>query len=158
MLGGFEGRTRRGLQRMRWLDGITDSMDTSLWWTGRPGVLWFMGSQRVGHDWATELNWTELNWTFYLRMNSAPFPLVLPFYVCQAFQWLPWNYHIPPWLLMFRTFTISTADNDPETLRFHLSLQATFVKWFDYLYLNPISHCQYHLYLLIHLPFSMLFL
>ena len=30
-------------------------------WTGRPGVLWFMGSQRVGHDWATErLNWTEL--------------------------------------------------------------------------------------------------
>ena len=32
----------------------------SLWWTGRPGVLRFMGSQRVGHDWATELNWTEL--------------------------------------------------------------------------------------------------
>ena len=31
----------------------------SWWWTGRPGVLWFMGSQRVGHDWATELNWTE---------------------------------------------------------------------------------------------------
>ena len=28
--------------------------------TGRPGVLWFMGSQRVGHYWATELNWTEL--------------------------------------------------------------------------------------------------
>ena len=32
----------------------------SWWWTGRPGVLRFMGSQRVGHDWATELNWTEL--------------------------------------------------------------------------------------------------
>ena len=29
------------------------------WWTGRPGMLWFMGSKRVGHDWATELNWTE---------------------------------------------------------------------------------------------------
>ena len=29
------------------------------WWTGRPGVLRFMGSQRVGHDWATELDWTE---------------------------------------------------------------------------------------------------
>ena len=29
------------------------------WWTGRPGVLWFMGSQRVGHDWATKLNWTD---------------------------------------------------------------------------------------------------
>jgi len=33
----------------------------SWWWTGRPGVLRFMGSQRVGHDWATELNWT---WKF----------------------------------------------------------------------------------------------
>ena len=32
----------------------------SWWWTGRPGMLWFMGSQRVEHDWATELNWTEL--------------------------------------------------------------------------------------------------
>ena len=30
------------------------------WWTGKPGMLWFMGSQRVEHDWATELNWTEL--------------------------------------------------------------------------------------------------
>ena len=33
----------------------------SWWWTGRPGVVRFMGLQRVGHDWATELNWTELN-------------------------------------------------------------------------------------------------
>ena len=32
----------------------------SLWWTGRPGVLRFMGSQRVGHDWATELNWSTV--------------------------------------------------------------------------------------------------
>ena len=31
----------------------------SWWWTGRPLVLWFMGSQRVGHDWVTELNWNE---------------------------------------------------------------------------------------------------
>ena len=33
----------------------------SWWWTGRPGVLRFMGSERVRHDWTTELNWTELN-------------------------------------------------------------------------------------------------
>ena len=32
----------------------------SWWWTGRPGVLRFMGSQRVGHDWVTELNWTDI--------------------------------------------------------------------------------------------------
>ena len=51
MLGGIGGRRRRGRQRMRWR------------WTGRPGVLRFMGSQRVGHDWATELNWTYLMMT-----------------------------------------------------------------------------------------------
>ena len=33
----------------------------SWWWTGRPGVQWFMGLQRVGHDWATELKWIEGN-------------------------------------------------------------------------------------------------
>ena len=34
----------------------------SWWWTGRPGVLWFMGSQRVRHNWATELSWTKKVW------------------------------------------------------------------------------------------------
>ena len=68
MLGKIEGRRRKGQQRMRWLDGITDSMDMGLggfrelWWTGRPGMLQFMGSQRVGHDWATELSWTMVEW------------------------------------------------------------------------------------------------
>ena len=33
----------------------------SCWWTRRPGMLWFKGLQRVGHDWATELNWVILN-------------------------------------------------------------------------------------------------
>ena len=65
MLGRIEGRRRRRWQRIRWLDDITNVMDMSSgssgswWWTGRPGMLWFMELQRVGHAWATELNWTD---------------------------------------------------------------------------------------------------
>ena len=43
----------------------------SWWWTGRPGALRFMGSQRVGHDWATELNWTELMGPALLFLHSC---------------------------------------------------------------------------------------
>ena len=62
MLGKIEGRRRKGWQRMRWLDGITQCTwvwvsSGSWWWTGEPGLLQSMGLQRVGHDWATELNW-----------------------------------------------------------------------------------------------------
>ena len=65
MLGGIRGRRRRGRQRMRWLDGHLTRWtwvwvnSGRWWWTGRPGALRFMGSQRVRHDWATELDWTE---------------------------------------------------------------------------------------------------
>ena len=65
MLGKIEGR-RRG--RYRGWDGWMASLTQwtcvwvnsgSWWWTGRPGMLQFMGLQRVGHNWVTELNWTD---------------------------------------------------------------------------------------------------
>ena len=74
MLGKIEGRKRRGQWRIRasltqWTWVWVDSR--SWWWTGTPGVLRFMGSQRVGHDWATDLIWSsklplslKLRWYF----------------------------------------------------------------------------------------------
>ena len=65
MLGKIEGRRRRGRQRMRWLDGITDSVEMGfsklqeLVMGRKACILQSMGSQRVIHNWATELNWTE---------------------------------------------------------------------------------------------------
>ena len=69
MLGGIGGRRRRGRQRMRWLDGIIDSMDRSrselrelvMDWEAWCAAIHVVA--KIRHDWATELNWTEVKLT-----------------------------------------------------------------------------------------------
>ena len=83
MLGGLGGKRRRGWQRMRWLDGINDSMGMGL---GRlrefvmDREAWCADSWgcRVGHDWATELNWTELKPLIVQGSTVFPYNLAHP--------------------------------------------------------------------------------
>ena len=77
MLGGIGGR-RQGEDRGwdGWMASLTRWTwvwvnSGSWWWTGRPGVLWFMGSQRVGCDWVTELNWSAWFYEHLQAVNSS---------------------------------------------------------------------------------------
>ena len=80
MLGKTEGRRRRGQQRgwYGWMAPVTRwtwvwASFGSWWWTEKPGVLQSMGSQRIRHDWVTELNWT-VSYLFVARglQSSQP--------------------------------------------------------------------------------------
>ena len=93
------------------------------WWTGRPGMLWFMGSQRVRHDWATELNW--LNWyqkSLYLKkavmlmVVDANIPKFWFLLKTQILSLATKAVCCVPWSDRFVSFVIK------KTLRKHLSL------------------------------------
>ena len=82
MLGKIKGRMGRGRQRMRcWMASLTRWtwvwVNSGSWWgTGRPVVLQSMGSQRVRHDWVTELNWVR---TYYIAQETLSNILDWPF-------------------------------------------------------------------------------
>ena len=94
----------------------------SWWWTGRPGVLWFMGSQRVRHDWANGLNWSEAYgaspwWPLFLccvflygHVCIVPNHLIKLVYL---FKFLHYLFHQPSLKLAMCTST-STQEEEIE--------------------------------------------
>ena len=144
MLGKIEGRRRRGWQRKRWLDGITTqwtwfwASSWSWWWTGKPGVLQSMGLQRVGHKWATELNWYRfLNYSLNTSRSflSQSFALASP-----AWNSLPsgpcpvWYHFIQVSLQWPPLSTVSKSPTDTLFLSLSISVPSglfwfCFVSW-----------------------------
>jgi len=143
----------------------------SWWWTGRPGVLQFMGSQRVGHNWETALNWTDSNFLSLLFINISL--SIRVFLLSSRLSWrrIPlstqsWAPTLPgqrnsasaetilPHIEYFSFLPALPPDSSPSALRLfaaHLSIsipsQQSFIKNITYLphiHLQSIFHAFIH--------------
>ena len=127
MLGKSEDR-RRGRQKWGgWMASPTRWtwiwVNWSWWWTGRPGVLQSMGSQRVGHSWATELNWPDERWELAFlpcednkEMSATCFP------VAQTVKNLPATQEACVWF-------VGPEDPLKEGMSMHFSIPAWRTPW-----------------------------
>ena len=126
MLGKIEGERKRGWQRGDgWMESLTQwtwvwTSSRSWWWTEKPGVLQSIESQRVGHDWATELNWKEcLQWVA-LRLNTSS-PFKPSTFSTHFFIWRSCHPHTsaaplypsPALYLIFHTVPVSSLPSVP---------------------------------------------
>ena len=92
----------------------------SWWWTGRPGMLRFMGLQRVGHDWATELNWTEMFFWSSLAFSKLQQMLAIWSLVPLLFLNSAWtsgrSWSTYSWRLAWRILSVTLLAREMSTI------------------------------------------
>ena len=137
MRGKTDGKRRRGQKRIRWLDGIADSMDriwanSGRWWrTGKPDVLQFMELQRVGHDWTTTTN------THYKRNTKC-------YAWHRALIWTGWQWTELSQMLAIDARTCTWNSNTEAEMRKKNMGFATHSSWSRFMSLHSKLELQYH--------------